>query len=281
MENGAEQHMDIIQDTFLRIQDVFFQSPDWRANLKDLHETNVEFRSIAYESASMSIALQDLKQENQLANWLAFLNEVAHAHATQVHVGLGWALAQQLQNPTTYFPLLHPLLRYRVCDGYGYYEGIFRRRRSIINHLKIDLADATASAAIDQGIGRSLWYINKADFAAANAMIETFAPERHANLGRGLGIAIAYVGGCTETMLNEFFVEASTFRKQLATGAAMALISRQYAGYVSAGTELACKVWCGKSATEIAELNTTIRAAINTDGEDAYAKWLHQLEVSF
>jgi hypothetical protein len=50
----------------------FLKTPDWRGDIKDLVEANVEFRSIAYESASMSIALDDLKQNNQLANWLEF-----------------------------------------------------------------------------------------------------------------------------------------------------------------------------------------------------------------
>ncbi|HLP22396.1 MAG TPA: DUF1702 family protein, partial [Chitinophagales bacterium] len=243
MENSVVQKMDSIQDTFLRIQDVFFQSPDWRANIKDLHDSNLEFRSIAYESASMSIALLDLKEGNQLRNWLEFLNEVAHAHATQVHVGLGWALAQSLTPPMDYLPLLEPMQRYRVLDGYGYYEGIFRRRRSIINHLKLKLPDATASGALDQGIGRSLWYNSKGDITAAKTTLETFAPERHADLWRGLGIAIAYVGGCNEETLRNIFIAAGTYQKQLATGAAMALISRHYAGFVSADTESVCTVW--------------------------------------
>lgn len=273
----VQKKMELIQDTFLRIQDVFFQSLDWEANIKDLHDTNVEFRSIAYESASMSIALQDLKLNNQLANWRQFLNNVGHAHATQIHVGLGWALAQSLTPPMQYVQQLEPMQRYRVLDGYGYYEGIFRRRRSIINHLKLDLDDKTASAALDQGIGRSLWYNSKGDITAAKTTLETFAPERHADLWRGLGIAIAYVGGCNEETLRDIFAKAGAYQKQLAAGSAMALISRHYAGYISADTELVCKVWCGKSADEVVEMNERLRSGIDLEKDGAYGEWVNKI----
>jgi hypothetical protein len=278
VENRIAQKMDLIQDTFLRIQDIFFKAPDWRGDIKDLVEANVEFRSIAYESASMSIALDDLKQNNQLANWLEFVNTMGKAHATQVHVGLGWAFAQTLTPPMDYLPLFHPMQRYRVLDGYGYYESLFRRRRSIMHHLKLNLGDATASGALDQGIGRGTWYLNKGDFAATKEMIAGFQPERHNDLYRGLGIAIAYVGGATEETLMQIIAAAGNFKTQLATGAAMALISRHKAGYITNDAELACKVFSGKSAAEVIKANETITAAINTEANDAYLTWITGIE---
>ena len=270
--------MDVIQDTFLRIQDLYFQSPDWDANIIDLVQANAEFRSIAYESAAMSIAMQDLELNNQLANWFLFANGPGHAHATQVHVGLGWALAQKLKSPMDYLLLLQPMQRYRVFDGYGYYEGIFRRRRSILNHMKIQVDDAVASGALDQGVGRSLWYNNRADFDAAKTTLETFAAERQPDLWRGLGIAITYVGGSTEDALRDMFSKAGAYQTQLATGAAMALISRHYAGYVTPDSELACKIWCGKTAAEIITLNEQLRNNINPESDMAYWEWVSGLE---
>lgn len=264
--------MDTIQDTFLRIQDIFFKSPDWDANIKDLVETPAEFRSIAYESASMSIALDDLKKNNELVNWFKFL-EVSQAHSTQVHVGLGWAMAQLLINPADSLPILEPVQGYRVLDGYGYYESLFRRRRSIMHHLKLNLADTTASAALDQGIGRGTWYLNKGDFKATQEMIAGFQPERHADLYRGLGIAIAYVGGGTEEQLQQIITAGGGFKNELATGAAMALISRYKAGYLTPDAELTCQVFSGKSAAEIVAIDSRIKAAI-TESNNPYEKWI-------
>ena len=273
--------METIQNTFLHVQDIFFESPDWKRHVAELESTDIEFRSIAYESASMSIALEDLKQGDSLTNWLQFLNEAASAHATQVHVGLGWAFAQALKNPITYLPELNPMMRYRVLDGYGYYEGIFRRRRSIINHLKLDVQDAVASGAIDQGIGRSIWYLNKGVIDDAKNMIEGFAVERHKDLWRGLGIAIAYVGGCNAETLQEIFSKADSFKTQLATGAVMALVSRDVAKYISTDTELACKVFCNKTAEQILELNYSIKDKIDLNAVNAYSNWVSEVEKAF
>ena len=279
--NSVEGKMDTIQNTFLHVQDIFFESPDWKRHVAELESTAIEFRSIAYESASMSIALEDLKQGEKLTNWFQFLNEAALTHATQVHVGLGWAFAQTMKNPMHYLPKLHPMMRYRVLDGYGYYEGIFRRRRSIINHLKLQVEDAVASAALDQGIGRSIWYLNKGIIEDAKTMIEGFALERHKDLWRGLGIAIAYVGGCDEELLHQIFSKTDSYKTQLATGAVMALVSRDSAKYISPGTELACKVWCQQSAEQILELNYSIKSKLDLNAADAYNNWLCQLEKTF
>ena len=279
--NSVQGKMDTIQNTFLHVQDIFFESPDWKNHVAELESTDIEFRSIGYESASMSIALEDLKQGEQFTNWFRFLNEAASTHATQVHVGLGWAFAQGLKTPLTYLQELNPMMRYRVLDGYGYYEGIFRRRRSIINHLKLNVEDVVASAALDQGIGRSIWYLNKGIIDDAKMMIEGFAIERHKDLWRGLGIAIAYVGGCDEEMLQEIFSKADSYKTQLATGAVMALVSRDSAKYISADTELACEVWCKQNAEQILELNYSIKSKMDLESDDAYVKWIEALENSF
>ncbi len=278
---SVQGKMDAIQNNFLHVQDIFFESPNWKQHVAELEAADIEFRSIAYESASMSIVLEDLKQGEQLTNWFQFLNESASAHATQVHVGLGWAFAQALKNPMPYLSELHPMMRYRVLDGYGYYEGIFRRRRSIINHLKLEAADAIASAALDQGLGRSIWYLNKGIIDDAKTMIEGFAIGRQKDLWRGLGIAIAYVGGCDEDTLGEIFSKADSFKTQLATGAAMALVSRDSAKYISTDTELACKVWCKQDAEQILELNNAIKSKLDLQSDDAYEKWISELEKSF
>ena len=280
-ENSVQGKIDTIQNTFLHVQDIFFESSDCKNHVAELESADIEFRSIAFESASMSIALEDLKQGDKLTNWLPFLNETASAHATQVHVGLGWAFAQTLKNPIAYLPELNPMMRYRVLDGYGYYEGIFRRRRSIINHLKLQVEDTVASSALDQGIGRSIWYLNKGIIDDAKNMIDGFAVERRKDLWRGLGIAIAYVGGCNEELLQKIFSKADSYKTQLATGSVMALVSRDSAKYISADTELACKVWFNQNAEQILELNYFIKSKLNLESDKAYMKWIEELENSF
>jgi hypothetical protein len=276
---SVQEKMETIQSTFLRVQDMFFESPDWKRHVVELEATHIEFRSIAYESASMSIALEDLKQGEHLTNWFRFLNEAASVHATQVHVGLGWAFAQQLIIPMPYLAELNPILRYRVLDGYGYYEGVFRRRRSIINQLKLEVEDVVASSAFDQGLGRSIWYLNKGIFDDAKSMIEGFAVERQKDLWRGLGIAMAYVGGCSDEQLLDIFSKAEVFKPQLATGALMALVSRNESGCTSADTIQTVESWWNADDEALQEI-------INATGKDetqshAYQNWIDKIELYF
>ena len=278
-EPSVIQKMQTIQHTFLAVQDVFFNSPEWEKHLSMLESADMEFRSIAYESASMSIALEDFKQGEQLNLWTQFLSQAASAHATQVYVGLGWALAQTLKNPMLYLPALNPMLRYRVLDGYGYYEGVFRRRRTVINQLKLAVDDVVASGALDQGLGRSMWYHSRGVFSDAKATIEGFAAERQKDLWRGLGIAIAYVGGCTDDQLFDIFSETRAFQPQLAAGALMAQVSRNESGCVSADTQRTAELWWGINEVPLAEA-----LALNRKNEllpNAYQNWVAGIEQSF
>ena len=160
------------------------------------------------------------------------------AHATQIHVGLGWALAQNEISPIEFLQQLDSMLRYRVLDGYGYYEGFFRRRKSILNQQQPQWNDSTATGAYDQGLGRSLWYIHTGEIDAAKHALEKFPVERHKDLWRGLGIAIAYVGGCSEETIFEILQNAGQHKTDLAEGASRALESRKQSGCFSADTEL-------------------------------------------
>lgn len=233
-ENRVAQKMEIIQKIFREVQDSYSETTQ-------LDNYDIEFRGIAYEATSMCIALEDFKTGNELNRWNNFLKE-NKAHATQIHVGLGWALAQNEISPIEILHQLEPEYRYRVCDGYGYYEGFFRRRKSILNQQQPEWNDSVATGAYNQGLGRSLWYINNGDINAAKHALEKFPAERHNDLWRGLGIAIAYVGGCNENSLKEIFEKAEEHKVDLAEGANRALHSRKQSGCFSADTELVCRL---------------------------------------
>jgi len=232
--NTPAQKIEIIQTIFRDVQDNFCEA-------LQLDNYDSEFRSIAYESASMCIALEEFKTGNQLDQWFIFLKK-HDQHATQIHVGLGWALAQNEISPIEFLEKLEPDYRYRVCDGYGYYEGFFRRRKSILNQQQPEWNDTAAVGAYNQGLGRSLWYIHNGEINAAKYALEKFPIERHKDLWRGLGIAVAYVGGLTEEMAQQILNEAGERKIDLAEGANRALKSRAQSGCVSADTESVCRL---------------------------------------
>jgi hypothetical protein len=282
MENNlVAQKMEAIQGIFQQVQESFSKT-ETLADLRWLCESyEPEFRSIAYEAVAMCLGLNDLKAEDGLVSWRAFLESQNHLNDTQVHVGLGWAFAQQSIDPTPFLSGLEQMFRYRVLDGYGYYEGIFRKRKSILSQQKPEWKDEVASGAYDQGLGRSLWYLNHGKVDEAQTMLEKFPAERHADLWRGLGIAVAYVGGCDEKTLGQIFKSADTNKAQLATGAFMALVSRHYAGYVSEGTAFTCRLWCKQSADKMIAQNDAIKKSLHLNNPDAFAKWKEGIEAIF
>jgi hypothetical protein len=227
----------------------------------------------------MCVALSDLKSDNQLKRWLEFAQQSA-LHATQVHVGLGWALAQLQMDPLLFISALHPMMRYRVADGYGYYEGIFRKRKSVLSQQKPEWEDATASGAYDQGLGRSMWYLNNGNIEETKKLVERFPVERQRDLWRGLGIAITYVGGCSEEKLLEIVASADTYKNALATGGVMALVSRRVAGYVTDDAAIACRVWCNKSADEAGTLLQPDLLSSSYNLGNAYSSWLQRIAES-
>ncbi len=94
-----------------------------------------------------------------------------------------------------------------------------------------------------QGIGRSLWYSSGGDIEKVRSTIENFPTDLHAGLWKGIGIAVAYVGGCDGDTLKIIFESANVHQAQLASGSALAAISRMEANTISSDTNLCSKLW--------------------------------------
>lgn len=273
----VETKMETIQNIFRDVQDNFPETYTLQNLPLHLDSYEVEFRSIAYEAASFCIALKDLEAGNELNNWKIFLQEIGKTHATQIYVGLGWALAQKQIDPSLCLSVLAPMMRYRVLDGYGYYEGTFRRRKSILSQQKPELKDEVTFSAYDQGLGRSLWYIYLGKIDDIKNIIQKFPVERRKDLWRGLGIATSYVGGCDKEMLKEILDKSGEYKTQLTTGSVMVLVSRDFAGFISDDTALACTSWCNKTSEEIINL---YKPQLDSADENSYSNWIATIEKS-
>ncbi len=280
-ENITAQKMENIQSVFRGVQEKDLYELSISEIAAYLNSFDVEFRSIAYEAAAMNLAERDLKRDGKLGFWWYLLREIGANHAIQIHVGLGWALAQEQLNPESFLNELESMLRYRVLDGYGYYEGIFRRRKSIVNQQTIETENANILSAYHQGLGRSIWYSSKGDIDIAKSTIDSFSANKQNDLWRGLGIAIAYVGGCSEDYLQVIFDKSLNFENDLATGAAMTLISRSFADSITPDTTLTCKIFCSKNTDEILAIDAAIKSNIDSKAGDAFSLWIKHLEDSF
>ena len=131
--NAALENTEKIKAIFLETQLFYAKHNDLPALIKYLEHTEKEFSSIAYESASMAIALKDFEADTFPDTWLLFTNGPALAHQAQVYVGLGWAIAKYNFPFSTAVEKLHSRFYFRIADGCGYYDGSFKRRRTVIN----------------------------------------------------------------------------------------------------------------------------------------------------
>ena len=267
-----------IKSVFLDTQIFYSMHDNIDALIGYLENTKTEFRSIAYESASMAIALKDLKNNEGLNTWLFYKNGPALAHKAQVHVGLGWAIAKLNLPFLAVVNKIDTSLYYRVADGCGYYDGSFRHKQTTMNQQLPGYLPEAIMSMFDQGVGRSLWYTCSADINKIRSMIKSFPAVRQASLWRGIGIAVAYVGGCDDDTLKTLLQYAATNRIQLAYGAALASRSRMEAHTMTSDTANCSRLWFTLTASETNNVSLDPANPVTDENEEVYFNWIKQVD---
>jgi enediyne biosynthesis protein E3 len=241
-ESAVLRNMQMIEDTFREVQELFPTLSEEELVAR-LESYPLQFRSIAYEAASMQYVLDDLKAGNNLLSWSRFFNQYGIRHSTQCDIGAGWAFAQQQINPSGFFRFVQGDLNLSVLDGYGYYEGMFRRRKSVLSQQQPDFLDELTTPSYYRGLGRSLWYSSKGEIEQVAKVVSGFPDVHQPDLWTGLGTAVAYVGGCEVSMLEEVAVLSGVYKANLWQGACNALKSREVASSVTDDVLLTVRVW--------------------------------------
>jgi enediyne biosynthesis protein E3 len=128
--------------------------------------------------------------------------------------------------------------------------------------------------AFDQGLGRSLWFVDGADIDRVAATIARFASYRRADLWSGVGLAASYAGGVEASSMSALRQSAGGYWPDLALGAAFAAKARQRAGIIVKHTEVACQILCGMSSDIAARITDEALNSVAGDGEEpAYEIW--------
>ncbi len=246
LHNTVPRNMEYIQKVFLGVQVYMQQEHELEELIAFIDAEPPAFRSVAYESASMEMALTELHSRKQLDNWKEFYRCSAKAHTFHMDIGLGWAFAKTEIPPTPYLESMQSVTRLMVYDGIGYYNGLFSGRKTVKRQLIPGKVNEKDLHGFDQGLGRRLWYISKGDVNELVQLIQSFHLSRHADLWRGTGIACGYVGGCEKDKLEQLLMASSQFDKQLCSGVTLAAISRNASNSLSNDIEMACDIICGK-----------------------------------
>lgn len=246
-----------------------------------LDQIPTRFRGFAYEGAAMALAVLDALP-GRSRHVGRFLAGPGDPHVYMAYVGVGWAMARLPRFRWSTLTAPDPLLRWLVLDGYGFHQAYFATDRYVYGQYREAAFPwppggahrGYADRAIDQGIGRALWFVCGTDAEQVAETIEGFAPDRRADLYSGAGLAATYAGGADEEELRAFWQRAGAHRPQVSQGSVFAASARVRAGLVVPHNEVATRALCGMTVAEAADLADRRRPSGEMPGgPPAYEVW--------
>jgi hypothetical protein len=245
------------------------------------------FRGFAYEGCTMALAVRDgIRPFGR--HWVRdLLASRGAAHIYTAYIGVGWAMARLPRPRWRAIEPRDPLLRWLALDGYGFHQAYFRTKQYVVRQHQARIpgwAPAEyANRAVDQGIGRALWFVNGSDVERVTATIDAFPAPRRGDLWSGAALASVYAGGAESGELTDMAKLAGRYRSHAAQGAAFAAKARLLAGLVTPGTELGVKVYCDCSVEEAAAVTDETRRELPAEEGrvPAFEVWRDRIRKRF
>lgn len=273
---------------------------EWGIDMRDQWElvrrlelVDVEMRGFAYEGAAMALTVLDTMGTGRAGRARRFLSGPAVPYTFLTYIGIGFAMAR-LPRPlwkrvlpdltgTPYYPTMSWL----AVDGYGFDKAFFHTERYVTKQQQLPSYPWLGRAdyfprAVDQGIGRALWFIHGADCAAVTAAVQRFAPERRADLWSGVGLAATYAGGADAGALAALRDACGHHGPHLAQGAVFAARARDFGGYLPPHTAVAVRVLTGldvQSAVSLAD--AVAEDGLSSPTEPPYEVWRRRIRERF
>jgi len=236
------------------------------SSVADLHRrlrlVAAEHQGFAYEGATMACTILDSVRGRRTRELLTGPGE---RHILLAYIGIGFAMARLPRSlwrrvlPDLSHSRYHPTMSWLAVDGYGfdlaYFDpGRWVDRQQVPDSYPWDGHREYFPRAVDQGIGRALWFIHGADCRAVAAAVNRFTPSRQADLWSGVGLAATFAGGAAATDLSRMAELAGEHRPELAVGSVFAVKGRTDAGYLPEHTAGCALALTGRSISELTEL---------------------------
>lgn len=273
---------------------------EWAMEARDLWEierrldlVDPEMRGFAYEGATMGCTVRDVMRGGRGRRTRELLLGPGHEHIFLAYIGIGFAMARLPRMlwkkvlPDLDSSPYHPTMSWLAVDGYGFDLAYFHTHRWV-DEQRVPAAYPWQGApdyfprAVDQGIGRALWFIHGGGTAGVVDAVCRFAPHRHADLWSGVGLAATFAGGATEDGLRELAELAGEHRADLALGMVFAVKARTYAGFVPPHTELAARAFGGTTVADATTIADGTAVSDEPGGEvPAYELWRQRIRSTF
>lgn len=277
--SAAKERLEHIGEVFLQGYGYAVEASSAAEAEERLEDVPRGMRGFAYEGAGMGAAVYD-SLPGHSGRLRGLLEGEGRHHDYMIYVGIGWAMARL---PKPLWPDIRttdPLLRWLTLDGYGFHQAYFKtaayvRDPGVQHPFRWNGGHNHYTAnAIDQGIGRALWFVGGTDPDVVTGLIRSYPEHRHGDLYAGAGLACAYAGGVSEEELARFVEGAGKHRWALAQGSAFAIEARAKAGTVIDHTHLAARVVCGTTAERASQACRDHRPSTAGQGASpAYEAW--------
>ncbi|WP_396897614.1 DUF1702 family protein [Nocardia colli] len=217
--------------------------------LEEIEKLDPDMRGFAYEGAAIACAMLDVLTLSRGRNVPTLLSSPTAQHYPQLTaIGIGLGLAQLRKSGwggLGEVDGLDPLVRWMAVDGRGFWGSFFHTTKYLATKRTAHPVQSLAEQVMDQGVGRSLWFVECADVPALGRRVSTFHPSRHADLWAGIGLAACYAGGADDAGLAQIIELSGEHRAQLAIGAATPSRARVLSGSIPVFAEQATKAFTG------------------------------------
>jgi hypothetical protein len=244
-----------------------------------------EMRGFAYEGATMAFTVLDATSFRRRRRTRDLLLGSGQPHIFLTYIGIGFAMAR-LPRPLwkKVLPDLtgsryYPTMSWLAVDGYGFDLAYFHTKRWV-DEQRVPKPYPWQGApeyfprAVDQGIGRALWFIHGGQPLDAAAAVGRFASHRRADLWSGVGLAATFAGGADADGLASLREAAGQHRADLAQGAVFAAKARDYAGFVPPHTETAIEALADLSVPAASALADSGIVGLGGSGDlPPYERW--------
>lgn len=249
-----------------------------------------ELRGFAFEGATMAYTVRDSFSGHRTRD---LLMDSGAPHLFVAYIGIGFAMARLPRRlwakvvPDLGDTRFHPTMSWLAVDGYGFDRAYFDTdkwigRQYVPRPYPWAGAPHYFPRALDQGIGRALWFMHGARPDGVAEAIKKFDPARHADMWSGAGLAASFAGGCDEEGYARLRELAGGHSPQLALGAVLAAKARDYADYVPEYTTTATRVFGALTVAEASALADEASAAGERPGpEPSYEMWRRAIRVHF
>jgi hypothetical protein len=252
-----------------------------------------ELRGFAYEGATMAFTIVDAMGGGRGTRTRDLLLGPGQPHIFLTYIGIGFAMARLPRPlwkkimPDLSGSAYYPTMSWLAVDGYGFDRAYFDTRRWV-DEQRVPSPYAWEGSpdyflrAVDQGIGRALWFIHAGRVPDIASRVRGFAAHRQADLWSGVGLAATFAGGSVAEGLTALRRAAGDHHPELAQGVVFAAKARDFAGFVPEHTEMAAAILADLSMEAAVSLaDSTAVDAGGTDSVPAYELWRREISAHF